>query len=229
MRDEAVMVSVSRRALVVALVVAALVGMAAKTLLFPDASTPARAIPATRGAVPPGPTRVDASGRPAGFAHSRVGAVAAAVSFVTEGDRVLNLGPGDAAAFLASMAAHQTAASFVSQQQAAFDALRNAVAAGSGPTGLYAAVADTRLDAYTPARARVRLWRVLVVSRQGMTSPGEQWAIVTYQLVWQAGDWHVWSEADAAGPTPAMAGDPPASPAGLETTLSGFAAYPGVG
>jgi hypothetical protein len=155
--------------------------------------------------------------------------VAAAVRFVTQGDRVLNLGPTDAAAFLASMAARETASSFVTQQQANFDALRNAVAAGSGPTRLHAAVAATRLDAYTPARARVRLWRVLVVSRQGMTSPGEQWATIAYELVWQAGDWHIWSEDDTAGPTPALTGDPPASPSRLETTLTGFQAYPGAG
>src|ERR1700674_66203 len=151
MRDEPVMMSVSRRALLVALAVAALVGMAAKTLVFRDASAPARTVPATRGAPPAGTTRVDTSGRPAGVAHSPAGAVAAAVRFVTQGDRVLTLGPNDAAAFLASMAARETASSFVTQQQANFDALRNAVAAGSGPTRLHAAVAATRLDAYTPA------------------------------------------------------------------------------
>jgi hypothetical protein len=222
------MVSVSRRALIVSFLVALLVGMAAKTLLVRDAPATKATVTPSRTAGP-GPNRADALGRPAGFAHNPAGAVAAAVSFVTQGDRVLNLSPDDEAAFLRAMAARESAGSFVEQQHANLEAIRAAVAAGSGPTRLRAAVAATRLDAYTPVRARVRVWRVLVLNREGMTSPGEQWATVTYELVWQAGDWHVWSEDDLAGPSPATTGDPPASPSRFETSLTGFTAYPAGG
>jgi hypothetical protein len=218
----------SRRALVIVVVAALLVGMAVKTLLVRDSSSSGRAAvaPPAGGARPAGPTRLDASGLPVGFAHSRVGALAAAVSFVTQGERLLRLAPDAASAFLGAMAARETGAGFVEQQQANFDALRNAVARGSGPTLLRAAVAATRVDAYTARRARVRIWRVLVLSREGMTTPGEQWATVTYELVWQDGDWRVWSEDDAVGPSPSATADPPASPSRLETTLVGFDPYP---
>jgi len=218
----------SRRALVIVVAVAVLAGMAAKTLLVRDSPSSGRAAvaPPAGGARPAGPTRLDASGLPVGFAHSRAGARAAAVSFVTQGERVLSLAPDAASAFLRSMAARETVAGFVEQQQANFDALRTAVARGSGPTRLRAAVAATRVDAYSAPRARVRIWRVLVLSREGMTTPGEQWATVTYELVWQDGDWRVWSEDDAVGPSPSPTADPPASPSRLETTLVGFDPYP---
>jgi len=58
------------------------------------------------------------------------------------------------------------------------------------------------VDAFSLDRARVRLWRVAVVSRGGMTNPGEQWATVTYDLVWEQGDWKIWSETDIPGPDP---------------------------
>ena len=44
-------------------------------------------------------------------------------------------------------------------------------------------VLATRVEAFSTGRARVALWRVAVLSREGMTSPGEQWATVTYELV----------------------------------------------
>ena len=100
--------------------------------------------------------------------------------------------------------------------------MRNALGRGSGPIELRVGVIATRVDAFSPDRARVRLWRVAVVSRDGMTNPGEQWATVTYDLVWEQGDWKIWSETDIPGPDPAATATKLATPSELEAELAGF-------
>ena len=86
----------------------------------------------------------------------------------------------------------------------------------------------TRIDAFAPDRARVRLWRVAVLSRDGMTNPGEQWATVTYDLVWEDHDWKIWSESIVPGPAPSPTDAQLATPQELDASLSGFRPFAGV-
>jgi hypothetical protein len=83
-------------------------------------------------------------------------------------------------------------------------------------------VIAARVDAFSGDRARVRLWRVAVLSRDGMTSPGAQWATVTYDLVWEQGGWKIWSETVVPGPDPASTATDLATPSELEADLAGF-------
>ena len=219
-------VTLSRRALVGGVVVVFVCGLAVKTLVSGGgaASSTVRASRATAGRV--GPRAIEAPGVPVGFAHSRAGVTAAAVSYVRLGEVVLNAAPSDAETVLRRVASRDAADAFVAQEQAGFAQLREALARGTGTAHLRVGVLATRVEAFSPGRARVALWRVAVLSREGMTSPGEQWATVTYELVWEAGDWKIWSETSAAGPSPAAADARPASPSALEAALSGFVAYP---
>lgn len=220
-------VTLSRRALVVGALLFFLVGLATKTLIFPSHAGPSTTSPrAERVSSGPGPTRVDAAGVPSGFARDEAGAVAAAVAYVNLGDVIVSLAPDDVASVLDRVAS-DSADGFVEAQVAGFEQLQQALGRGAGPARLRVGVLATRVEAFSAERARVAVWRVSVLSRDGMTNPGEQWAIATYELVWEDGDWKIWSETLAPGPTPAPTGDGAATPDELEAELGGFVAYPG--
>jgi hypothetical protein len=138
------------------------------------------------------------------------------------GDLLLSLDPTAAEDVLRGIASRDSSEQFAQAQLAGFTQLRDAVGRGSGPTRLRVGVVATRVDAFSPDRTRVRLWRVAVLSRDGMTSPGAQWATVTYDLVWEQGDWKIWSETDIPGPDPAATDTKLATPNELEAALAGF-------
>lgn len=218
--------ALSRRALALIVVVTLLAGMAIKTLVFRNDATEPTVRERRSSAAGPGPRGVDEHRVPFGFARTRDGALTAAVAFVGLGDLVLSLPPDQAEDALRAMAAASASDAFVATQMASFDALSEALGRGTGPARLRAGVVATKVEGFTRSRARVQLWRVLVLSREGMTSAAEQWATVTYELVWEAGDWRIWSEDLAEGPTPAPTDSRPGTPAALESGLAGFEPYP---
>jgi hypothetical protein len=74
----------------------------------------------------------------------------------------------------------------------------------------------------------VSVWRVGVLSVAGLTAPLAEWTTVVYELVWERGDWRIWSEAQSPGPTPRVHPvDPISTPEQLTTSLAGFTRYPG--
>jgi hypothetical protein len=219
-------VTLSRRVLVLAGVVLFLIGLATKTLLFPADGSVARP-PQRSAASSLGPARVDAPGVPVGFAHDRRGALAAAVVYVQLGDVILSVDANTGADVLRRVSSRAAGTTFVDSELAGFNQLQNALARGSGPTRLRVGVVATRIDAFAPDRARVSLWRVAVLSRDGMTNPGEQWATVAYDLVWEDGDWKIWSETVVPGPAPSPSDSRLATPQELDASLAGFRPYAG--
>lgn len=221
-------VTVSRRALLIGVLALFVIGLATKTLLFPaDPHTVEAHSPiAAAGA---GPAHVEAPGTPVGFAHERAGALAASVAYVQLGDVILSLDVDGASGVLRRVSSRAAGSTFVDSELASFTQLRDALARGTGPARLRVGVVATRIDAFASDRARVSLWRVAVLSRDGMTNPGEQWATVTYDLVWEAHDWKIWSETVVAGPSPSPTGDQLATPQELNTSLAGFRLFAGVG
>jgi hypothetical protein len=220
-------VTVSRRALALGALALFVVGMAVKTLLFPKeqrAVAPQNSTPAASV----GPSRVEAPGVPIGFAHTRSGALAAAVSYVQLGNVLLSGDTDSATTVLRRVSSRDAGSTFVDSELAAFAQLRDALARGSGPASLRVGVVATRMDAFASGRARVGLWRVAVLSRDGMTNPGEQWATVTYDLVWEEGDWKIWSESVVPGPAPSPTDGQLATPQELDTSLAGFRLFAGV-
>jgi hypothetical protein len=150
------------------------------------------------------------------------------VSYVQLGNVLLAADSDTTAAALRRVSSRAAGSAFVDSELAQFGELRDALARGSGPSQLRVGVVATRVDAYARDRARVRLWRVAVLSRDGMTNPGEQWATVTYDLVWEHDDWKIWSESVTAGPSPSPTDAQLATPRELETSLAGFRLFAGV-
>ena len=202
---------------------AALVGAGARGLVTPAPAAPhALASPSTG----PGP-RVDGP-IPSGFARSHAGAVAAATTDIRQGQRLFEMPPTARSAALRAMASPAAADAYVAAQGAQLAELDGIAARGTGPLTWDVAVLATRLDAYTPNRALVTVWRVGILSITGLTAPLAEWTTDAYELVWQAGDWRIWSETQTPGPTPlGHPSEQPSTPEQLRLALAGFTRYPG--
>jgi len=220
---DATTVHVRPRTLTVSILGAALIGAGARGLVTRTAATPR---PAPRAAADPGP-RTDAP-IPAGFADSRAGAVAAATTDIRQGQRLFDMTPDARAAALRAMAAPAAADAYVTEQTQELAELDGVAARGTGPLTWDVAVLATRLDAYTSSRALVSVWRVGILSVSGLTAPLAEWTTDAYDLVWQAGDWRIWSESQTPGPTPlGHPSEAASTPDQLRLALAGFTRYPG--
>lgn len=210
------------RAWAASIVIATLTGAGAHGLLSGPSPGPGRA-----GAPGAGP-RTDMEGIPTGFADTREGALDAAVSDVRQGQRIYDLAPARRPDVLRGMASAAAADAYVAEESQALGQLDAAAARGQGPLTWLVTVAATRVDAYERARARVSLWRVGVVSVAGLQAPLAEWTTVTIELVWERGDWRIWSETQTAGPTPTLhPSESLSNPDQLRTALAGFQRYPG--
>lgn len=226
-RDES---SSERRGLVLravaGLMLAFLTGMATRTL-FVDAhqSSNTRSVHTASGmesSQGPGPEGSRA-GIPFGFARSHVGARAAAVSYVMTGQTLIDMPPTRVTDAVQMMAAAASAYRQVDDANEELGQLRDVLAEGSGPIRYLQSVLATRIDAFSRNRARVSVWSVGVLSRFGAAQPQAGWTTSTFELVWERGDWKVWSENIAPGPTPSLnAGAAPASSRELDRALNGF-------
>ncbi len=211
---------------VAGLVLAFLTGMAARTL-FVDArpSSDTRSVhtgSGTEASSSPGPEGSRA-GIPFGFARSETGAQAAAVSYVMTGQTLIDLPPTRVADAVRMMAAAASADRQVDEANEELGHLRDVLADGSGPIRFLQSVLATRIDAFSRSRARVSVWSVGVLSRSGAVQPQAGWTTSTFEFVWERGDWKVWSETIAPGPTPSLnAGAAPASSRELDRALNGF-------
>jgi hypothetical protein len=215
---------VRRRTLVIAVAAAVsfLAGMAARGALGD------RADDGAQDAATPGPVSAPAehgeSGATARFARGRVGARDAAVAYTaTLSQQVLYLEPADAEEAVRAIAAEASADSLVADSLAALDRAREPLAGGTGPTWWAVRPLAVKVEAYSPQRARLSVWLVQVLSRQGVAVPQSSWVTETVELVWEDGDWRLWSDTTTAGPTPVLGGsDLPASAAELDSKLTGF-------
>jgi hypothetical protein len=173
----------------------------------------------------PGPSRID-KGIPSGFAHTEAGATAAATAYVLTGQRLLELTPTEVSGAIATMTASASTSGQVADAQRQLSELRAVLSDGRGPIRYAQAVLAVRMDAYAPERARVSVWSVGVLSRQGVAAPQAGWTTSTFELVWERGDWKTWSETITPGPAPALnAGAAPATSEELEQQLSGFESW----
>lgn len=217
-------VTLRPRTLALTLGVSTLVGVGARGLITAPP-------PATRTAptvvMTPGP-RTETAGVMTGFARSPAGAVAAASTYVRQGQRIFDLPAVDRTAALQTIASHAATNGYVAQESAQLAELDGIAERGQGHLIWDVSVLATRADAYTAARARVSIWRVGVLSVAGLTAPLAEWTTVAYELVWERGDWKVWSETQTSGPTPIGHPDAhPSTPDELATALAGFVRYPG--
>ena len=217
-----------RRTLVVAAAAALafLAGMAARGALADraDSSTQEAAATDAVSAASDRGTATERGDLTAGFAHDRAGARDAAVAYTsTLSQRLLYLEPADAEEAVRAVAAAASVDTLVADTRAALAQAREPLAAGTGATWWAVRPLAVKVEAYSPQRARVSVWLVHVLSRQGVVVPQSSWATETVELVWEDGDWRLWSDTTAPGPTPVLDGsDLPASAAQLDSELTGF-------
>lgn len=162
-------------------------------------------------------------GVPAGFAHTADGAVAAAASFVCTGQAILDMDPLSAEEAVRQMAAASTADQQVADTLAKLRAARAALAGGTGATVYRQAAIAWRVDAFSPDRARVAVWSVGVLARDGVAPPQAGWATSTFDLAWERGDWKIESEVIVPGPAAILDNSAaPATASQLIASLQGF-------
>jgi hypothetical protein len=163
------------------------------------------------------------NGIPSGFARTRGGAVAAAAAFVCTGQALVDLDALSVEDAVRSMAASASADRQVADTQNQLRRTRDALASGEGPIVFHQAVVAYRVEAFDPDRARVAVWNVGVLTRDGVAPPQAGWAISTFDLVWERDDWRIWSETVVPGPAPVLNDSTaPATPAQFVQSLDGF-------
>jgi hypothetical protein len=168
-------------------------------------------------------------GVPARFARTEAGAVAAAAAFVCTGQVLLDMDPIGAERAVRRMAAAETADRQVSDILAKLHTARNALAGGTGPITFRQAAVAWKLESYAPERARVAIWNVGVLSRHDVAPPQAGWAISTFDLVWERGDWRIERETIVPGPAPILNDSAaPATTAQLVASLDGFTDFAGL-
>ncbi|MGH9137904.1 MAG: hypothetical protein ACRD0G_12785, partial [Acidimicrobiales bacterium] len=202
-----------------------LAGMAARGAVGDrDAREPqAEAAPASNATASIGPSR-EVGGAPVGFARSRDGVQAAAIAYTaTLSQRLLYLDPASAKGTVRAIAADASVDTISRDVLAGLQAVREPLTTGTGATWWVVEPLAAKVEAYTADRARVSVWIVRVLSRQGVVVPQSSWVTETVELVWEGGDWRLWSDESAPGPTPVLDGsDLPASAAELDAELTGF-------
>lgn len=170
----------------------------------------------------PGPTRTE-HGVPAGFARTEAGAVAAAAAFVVTGQALLDMDRLAVEFAVRQMAAEATADTQARTVLSQLEAVHRTLGRGSGPIVYRQAALAWRVEGYTRERARVAIWSVSVLSRDGVAPPQAGWRVSTLDLVWEREDWRIWGETIVPGPAPILDDSTaPATSGQLAVELEGF-------
>lgn len=177
-----------------------------------DAATAARAIASPDADVP-------SEGAP----DRRLAVVAAAVDFVCSGQALLDVDPLTAEEMIRDKASVAAADELAASALTGLREVRSVLADGSGPATFRQAALAWRVESLTVADARVAVWTVGVLSREGVAPPQAGWSITTIDLVWERDAWRVTAEAVVPGPAPVLDDSiAPATSAQLDAALEGF-------
>lgn len=162
-------------------------------------------------------------GMPAGFPRTSDGAVSAAAAFVCTGQAILDMDPLSAEDAIRQMAATGTADQQVAETLAKLRTARGALAAGTGATVYRQAAVAWHVESFDSDRARIAIWSVGVLARDGVAPPQAGWATSTFDLVWERNDWKIEREVIVPGPAPILDNSSaPATADQLISTLQGF-------
>ena len=163
------------------------------------------------------------NGVPAGFARTSDGAVRAAAAFVCTGQAILDMDPLSAEDAIRQMAATSTADRQVADTLTKLRTARSSLASGTGATVYRQAAVAWHVESFDADRARIAIWSVGILARDGVAPPQAGWATSTFDLVWERNDWKVEREVIVPGPAPIL--DNSAAPATADqliSTLHGF-------
>jgi hypothetical protein len=170
-----------------------------------------------------GGARERADGVGVGFAHNEAGAVAAAMSYATAAQNWLYLSDEQVADSAGAVTVPETRDRLVGELVDQVRLLRDELVKASGTVWFVMAPLATRVEAYSPQRAVVRVWLVRVLSADGVAVPQSGWQTMRFERAWHAGDWRIADVAEVEGPTPQLeAGLQPWSARYLDQELAGF-------
>jgi hypothetical protein len=165
----------------------------------------------------------EGSQRPDGLSRDEVGAVAAAVEYVTAPQEWLYLSDEQV----------RTAASDIvvpdERGEREVDHIveelavpREGLESATGVVWFVVSPLATKVEHYSPDRATVAVWRVAVLSADDVAMPHAGWQTVTVELEWH-GDWLLAASHETDGPVPQLApSQQPWSARYLDEELEGF-------
>jgi hypothetical protein len=168
--------------------------------------------------------RPAAGGIRLGFPRTRDGAREAALTFAaTVPQQLMYATPEQVVDIVTATSADGATEASPAEVSASVTEAQAALVGGYGNAWWIVTPLAVRVDAYDGERAQVSVWVVRVLSRAAVASPQTSWAVTTLELVWERGDWRVWSSDDSPGPSPEPDGsDPSATAAELDQRLDGF-------
>lgn len=172
--------------------------------------------------VGPGP-RSSIGGVGVGFERSESGAASAAISYATAAQSWLYLGDDQLGPAAEAVIATADRERLVEQLVEDVRLLRDQLDSSTGVVWYVVSPLATKVDAYSTSRAVVRVWVVRVLSADGVAVPQSGWSTLTFDLVWERGDWRVAEVGEAEGPTPQLeAGAQPWAASYVDESLAGF-------
>lgn len=151
------------------------------------------------------------------------GAVAAAAAFVCTGQQLIDMTDDEVDAFLRDLVSGSVADRVVAEHLHDLAALRDALGSGDGPIVYREGVVSYRVEAFDSDDARISIWHVGVLARDGVAPAQAGWMLSTVDLVWERGGWKVVEQLAVPGPAPILNdGAPPATAGELIDVLDGF-------
>ncbi len=201
----------------VAVVCGVFVGMGGTALMASDRPPP-RPLPLSVGGSQEGPEAPAPS-----VERTPEGAVRAADAWVRSGRSLMATDPLTAEQAVRAMTTGADGDRLVTDTLTTLRQLRQKLAGGTGPVILHQAVLATRTTAAAPDRARVELWNVSVLAREGIAPPQASWATSTIDLAWERDGWRVSAVRVTPGPAPILSdASVPATATELADALDGF-------
>lgn len=188
----------------VAVLLVLAVGVLIGRVTAPGSSAPG--VPIRSG--DPGPTRL-VSGVPVGYAHSREGAVAAALNYGGVSSQEGFLNPARRKVVLGIIAMPAFAREYEKKATPGIAAaLRGPLGQGlraGVPTIFESAPLAYRVVSYTPQQAVIVGWGMALSGNTSGLTPQADFQTSTSTVVWSSGDWKASSGSAVDGPTPALA------------------------
>jgi hypothetical protein len=165
-------------------------------------------------ATPSASERTDGASRPRArsrtqraSAHTREGAVAAAVRAVTAFNGEVLLQPSRLRAVVTSISSAQSRADLLTAFEQASNQTRTKLGAATVPRPvivLRSVPAGYQLERFAHDKATVAVWYVGIVGSGAEVEPQQSWRTQIVRLVWQEGAWKVSSFESSPGPTPPL-------------------------
>ena len=209
-------------------VVAAMVLFGALLVAFGSPDRGKASDPPADSARPPVPAGVagpvaEQAGLPAGFAHDRAGATAAAIAYATAPQRWLYFTDDEIVAAVNAIATPVAAPRLSEEVVTDVRSARDRLGESPGRVWWLVRPMAWRIESFTPDEASVSVWTVTVLSAEEVAAPQCEWVTVTVDLAWIDGDWRVDGVRDTPGPTPITGpGDQPWDAVPFDEALGGF-------